>query len=96
MSVRNKLLKRVIYTGAILLTLVQSYANGLLVSSIFLSSILAVWSIIKPLPLLVTQRMWLVYLLSGIPTGLIIFIYLMADLVKARSKKHNKQGNGNQ
>jgi hypothetical protein len=54
-----------------------------------------VWTIIKPLPSVMTEKMWLIYLLSGIPASIYIFVYLIADLIQSRSKKHKKQDNGN-
>lgn len=95
MGVRNKLTKGLFYIGLALFTIVQSYLIGLMFAGVVLSPVLAVWSIIKPLPLFITQKMWLVYLLAGVPTGLAVAIYTTADVAKYRSKKHNKQDNGN-
>ena len=96
MSVRNKLSKRFFYVALTLFTVTQSYLLGLMFSGAILSPVLAVWSIIKPLPSLVTDKLWLIYLLSGVPTGTAVAVYTLLDVIKARSKKHNKQGNGNQ
>lgn len=93
MSVRNKLAKGIFYIFIALFTVLQGYFIGLFFSGAFLSPVLAVWSIIKPLPLFISQKLWLIYLLSGVPTGVAIIIYTSIDVAKARSKKHNKQDN---
>lgn len=91
MLVLNKIVKIPFYIGVAVLAVIQSYAMGLLFSGALVALVTATWSAIKPLPLLFTERMWLVYLLSGIPTGLYILVLIVTDLRK--SKKHNKQDN---
>ena len=95
MSVRNKLAKGIFYIGVALLTAVQSYLIGLLFSGAVLAPVLAVWSLISPLPVFVVQKLWLVYILSGVPMGISVAVYTATDIAKAHSKKHNKQDNGN-
>ena len=91
MGVRNKIAKGVFYIGLALLTLVQSYLLGLMFSGTLLSPVLAVWSIIKPLPSLVTDKLWLVYLVAGIPTGVAVAIYTTLDIRKYKTKKPAKE-----
>ena len=76
--------------------IIQSYGIGLLAGSVLLSPVLAIWTIIKPLPLIVTQKLWLIWVLSAVPFGVAVYIYMLVNLVKANSKNHNKQDNGNQ
>ena len=96
MSVLNKMTKGLFYIVLICLMLFQSYIMGVFFSGAVLSLITAVWSIIKPLPPVMTEKTWLVYLLFGIPASIYIFVFILVDLIQSHSKKHNKQGNGNQ
>lgn len=96
MSVLNKMTKGFFYVALIALALLQSCVMGVFFSGAVLSVVTAVWTIIKPLPSVMTEKMWLVYLLSGIPASIYIFVYLIVDLIQSRSKKHNNKGNGNQ
>jgi hypothetical protein len=73
----------------------QSAITGMFFSGAVLSIVLSVWTIIKPLPSVVTERLWLVYLLSAVPLTVIMFFYMLIDLIKAQLKKNNKQDNGN-
>ena len=95
MSVLNKMSKGLFYVFLVLYMFLQSAVTGMFFSGAFLSIVLSVWSIIKPLPLLVTGRLWLVYLLSAVPLTVIMFFYMLVDLIKAQLKKDNKQDNGN-
>lgn len=96
MSVLNRMTKGFFYVALIALALLQSCVMGVFFSGAVLSVVTAVWTIIKPLPSVMTEKMWLVYLLSGIPASIYIFVYLIVDLIQSRSKKHNNKGNGNQ
>lgn len=91
MLVLNKLAKIPFYVGVAVLAVIQSYAMGLLFSGTLVALVTATWSAIKPLPLFFTEKMWLIYLLAGIPTGLYVLVFIVTDLYK--SKKHNKQDN---
>jgi hypothetical protein len=95
MSVLNKTAKGMFYVFLTLYMFLQSALTGMFFSGAVLSIVLSVWSIIKPLPLLVTERLWLVYLLSAVPLTVIMFFYMLIDLIKAQLKKDNKQDNGN-
>ena len=95
MKVLNKMSKGLFYALLGLYIIGQSYGLSLLVSGALLSAVFAVWTIIKPLPSLVTERLWLVYLLSAVPLTVIMFFYMLVDLIKAQLKKDNKQDNGN-
>ena len=95
MSVLNKTVRGFFYVALITFALLQSCVMGVFFSGAVLSVVTAVWTIIKPLPSVMTEKMWLVYLLSGIPASIYVFVYLVVDLIKSRSKKHKKQDNGN-
>ena len=96
MSVLNKMARGLFYIGLICLMIFQSCVMGVFFSGAVLSVVTAVWTIIKPLPSVMTEKMWLVYLLSGIPASIYIFVFILVDLIQSRSKKHNNKGNGNQ
>ena len=95
MSVLNKMAKRMFYVFLALYIFLQSAITGMFFSGAVLSIVLSVWTTIKPLPSVVTERLWLVYLLSAVPLTLFAFLYMLVDLIKARLKKDNKQDNGN-
>ena len=95
MSVLNKMAKGMFYVFLTLYMFLQSAFTGMFFSGAVLSIVLSVWTIIKPLPSVVTERLWLVYLLSAVPLTLFAFLYMLVDLIKAQLKKDNKQGNGN-
>lgn len=95
MGFMNRMVKGTFYVVLALFMLSQSYLFGLLFSGAIIAVVMAVWSIIKPLPELFVHKAWLVYILSGIPTGLYVFVFMLVDLIKGNSKKHNKQDNGN-
>ena len=95
MSVLNKMAKRMFYVFLTLYMFLQSAFTGMFFSGAVLSIVLSVWTIIKPLPSVVTERLWLVYLLSAVPLTVIMFFYMLIDLIKAQLKKDNKQDNGN-
>ena len=85
MSVLNKMSKGLFYTFLALYMIIQSYGFALLGSGALLSIVLAVWTIIKPLPSVITDKLWLVYLLTGVPFGIGIFISMLVDLIKSQS-----------
>lgn len=95
MSVLNKMAKGMFYVFLTLYMFLQSAFTGMFFSGAVLSIVLSVWTIIKPLPSVVTERLWLVYLLSAVPLTVIMFFYMLIDLIKAQLKKDNKQDNGN-
>lgn len=95
MSVLNKMAKGMFYIFLTLYMFLQSAFTGMFFSGAVLSIVLSVWTIIKPLPSVVTERLWLVYLLSAVPLTVIMFFYMLVDLIKAQLKKDNKQDNGN-
>lgn len=95
MSVLNKTAKGMFYVFLTLYMFLQSAVTGMFFSGAGLAIVLSVWSIIKPLPSAVTERLWLVYLLSAVPLTVIMFFYMLVDLIKAQLKKDNKQDNGN-
>lgn len=93
MSVLNKMAKGMFYVFLTLYMFLQSAVTGMLLSGAGLAIVLSVWSIIKPLPSAVTERLWLVYLLSAVPLTLSAFLYMLVDLIKAQLKKDNKEDN---
>lgn len=95
MSVLNKMAKGMFYIFLTLYMFLQSAVTGMFFSGAGLAIVLSVWTIIKPLPSVVTERLWLVYLLSAVPLTVIMFFYMLIDLIKAQLKKNNKQDNGN-
>lgn len=96
MKALNKLIRTLFYAGLALWILIQSYAIGLMAGGAFVSPILALLSFINKLPPAVTDRWWLIYLLSGIPMGVYSLVYLIKRLVPRKSKQDKKQSNGNQ
>ena len=96
MSVLNKSMRALFYAGLFLWILLESYAIGLMAGGAVMALVLAVWSAVNKLPPAVTDRWWLIYLLSGIPVGLYSLVYLIKHLVPRKSKQDKKQGNGNQ
>ena len=90
MSVLNKMAKGMFYVFLTLYMFLQSAVAGIFFSGAGLAIVLSVWTIIKPLPLLVTEKLWLVYLLSAIPLTVTMFFYMLVDLIKAQLKKNNK------
>ncbi len=97
MKVLNKMSKGLFYALLGLYIIGQSYGLSLLVSGALLSAVFAIWTIIKPLPSLVTDKLWLIYFLSGVPFGVGIMISMLVDLIKSRKKSEqdNEQDNGN-
>ena len=95
MSALNKMAKGMFYVFLTLYMFLQSAFTGMFFSGAVLSIVLSVWTIIKPLPSVVTERLWLVYLLSAVPLTLFAFLYMLVDLIKTQLKKDNKQDNGN-
>lgn len=95
MKVVNKIAKAFFYIGLALYIVVQSYAVGLLAGGTGLALLLACWSAITKLPQELLSNLWLVYLLAGIPVGIYAFFYILKRVLPRKSKKHNKQDNGN-
>lgn len=91
MKVLNRMYKSLFYVGITLLILIESYAIGLVFGGAGIALVTAIWSIIKPLPAFITHKMWLLYLLTGAPTGLFVAFSMLLDLIV--SKKNNKQDN---
>jgi hypothetical protein len=95
MSILNKMTKGMFYVFLTLYMFLMSAITGMMFSGAGLAIVLSVWSIIKPLPSVVTERLWLVYLLSAVPLTVTAFTYMLVDVIKAQLKKDNKQDNGN-
>lgn len=93
MKVLNKLMKALFYAGLALWVLIQSYAIGLMAGGAVMALVLAIWSAVNKLPPAVTDRWWIIYLVSGIPVGVYSLVYLIRHLVPRKSKQDKKQGN---
>ena len=91
----NTFVRGMFYFFLVLYMLLQGAVTGLFVSGSLLAFVLAVWSAVSTLPAFLTDKLWLVYLLSASPVTLAVFIYLLVDLIQAQLKKNNKQDNGN-
>lgn len=96
MKVLKELMRVLLYAGLILWILLESYAIGLMAGGAFMALVFAIWSAVNKLPPAVTDRWWIIYLLSGIPVGIYSFIYLIKHVFFNHSKQDKKQGNGNQ
>lgn len=92
----RRLSQSVFYTALMFWVIILSYCIGLLAGGCILSLMLSCYSVFEPLPNLITEKMWLVYLVSGIPVGIYSLVYLIKHLIPRNSKQYKKQGNGNQ
>jgi hypothetical protein len=94
---RNKIAQAFFYMMLHIYMMIVGYCLSLAVSGALLSLALAVWSAINKIPPAVTDRWWLIYLLTGIPLGIYCYIYQLKGLLKSRQlKQDKKQGNRNQ
>jgi hypothetical protein len=94
---RNKIAQAFLYMLLHIYMMIVGYCLSLVVSGALLSLVLAVWSAINKIPPAVTDRWWLIYLLTGIPLGIYCYVYQLKGLLKSHQlKHHNKQDNGNQ
>jgi hypothetical protein len=94
---RNKIAQAFLYMLLHIYMMIVGYCLSLVVSGALLSLVLAVWSAINKIPPAVTDRWWLIYLLTGIPLGIYCYIYQLKGLLKSRQlKQDKKQGNRNQ
>ena len=83
----NKIAKAFFYMALTLFMIVQSYVIGLFIGGSVLSLVLAVWNIFTCIPDFVCSHYWLVYLISGIPIGLYVLIYLIVSSHKNQKNK---------
>ena len=96
MRVLSKIVKSLFNIGLALWVLIQSYTIGLMVGGAVTAPVLAFLSAINKLPPAVTDRWWMIYLLSGIPVGIYSLVYLVKGLLPRKSEQDKKQDNGNQ
>ena len=89
----STLIKGIGYLWLLIYTMIQSYIIGLIFSGVPTMLVMAVWSIIKPLPEVILDKMWAVYLVCGAPFGVAVFIFISIDVIKTQLKKNNKQDN---
>jgi hypothetical protein len=92
MSSTNKILKSFFYVALALYMTLISCIVGILIGGSIFSIILSAWSLIKPLPEIITQKAWLYHVLTGLIMGFVIEVYLIIDVIKT-SKKGNNKGN---
>ena len=71
--------------------IVIGYGLGLITGGSLLSLVLALWSLIKPLPSVITEKMWLVYLVSGIPGGLYFIVYIIKSAITSAKLKQEQK-----
>ena len=95
MKILNKIWKGLFYPLLIIGVLLASYALGLFLGGAVLAVVMAVWSAIKPLPAICSDKLWLVYLITGAPAGLWSLVVILHGCFPDSLKKHNKQDNGN-
>ena len=90
----NTFIKGMFYFFLGLYMLLQGAITGLFISGSLLALVLAVWSAVSTLPAFLTDKLWIIYLLSAVPVTLAVFIYLLLDLIQAQLEKDRKQDNG--
>ena len=78
----NSFLKFVAKTLVHLFCLFECALLGIIFSSAVFSVVMAMWSIISHIPAILTDRYWLVLIVSSIPLTVIFFIIVELDLVK--------------
>lgn len=83
----NKIAKLFFYISLTLFMIMQSYVIGLFIGGAVLSLVLAVWNVFTCIPDFVCRHYWLVYLISGIPIGLYVLIYLIVSSHKNQKNK---------
>ena len=86
MSKSNKFVKAIGYVVVYLLTAVQGYSVGLLITSTLMTLMCTIWSFFCPLPPYVTQHYGKVFLLSGIVPGIIVYVYTVVKVNRASKK----------
>ena len=92
-KVVNAFVKFIGYIGIFLFVGFQSFIVGLFLGGAGISLVATVWSIIRPLPVLFTERFWLIYVIAGAVIGTAVGIYTAVKALHSDSKKHNKQDN---
>lgn len=83
------LIKSLMYAGAGLLLVVESYLTGLWLTSSVFAVACAVCSFITPLPALIVQHFGVLLLLASTPVAVIILIYLIVKMSKKEKKTKN-------
>ena len=95
MKALNTIVKSIGYFGIYLVALLNGYLITLMGIALLFSAVCTVWSFIAPLSTFIAENYGKITLLSAIPTGIIMSIYIMIH-ASPKSKKSKKQGNRNQ
>lgn len=94
---RNKTVQAFFYVILNIYMMLTGYLISIAVTGSFLSLLLAVMSVLKRIPPVLTDRWWIVYLISAIPLGIGLYWYQLVGVVKSiHSKQDKKQDNGKQ
>ena len=83
---RNKIAQAFFYMLLHIYMMIVGYCLSLAVSGALLSLVLAVWSAVNKIPPAVTDRWWLIYLLTGIPLGIYFYVYQCKNFIKSLTK----------
>lgn len=78
----NNLVKFLGFIFVFFVTVLNSYLIGILLGSVILSLVSAVWSAIHPLPFVLTNYYYLVLLTGSIPIGIVVFIFVVRRIFK--------------
>lgn len=78
----NSFLKVIAKTLVHLFCLFECILLGIIFSSAVFSVVMAVWSIISRIPVIIADRYWLVLLIASIPLTVVFFVIVELDLVK--------------
>ena len=91
----NKIVKYLGYFCIYLIALFNGYLISLMIMAMLSSAVCTVWSFITVLPAFIAESYGKILLLSAVPLGIGLSIYIMYQ-TRPRSKQDKKQGNGNQ
>lgn len=87
MSIVNKLLKFLGFIGIQLITLLLCFLFCTFFAGTLAALITAFWSIFAPLPALFTEKFYLVYLITGAPFTVMLYISVTYNAYKRVEKK---------
>ena len=97
MRLVNNFFKFLGYLGVYFLAFLQSYLISLICTAVIISVVLSVMSIFTLIPYIVSERYWLVYLVSSVPLAIVFFIIIVFDLIDRqtdyRAKRKLKKSN---
>ena len=89
MKIVNKLFKFFGYVVVYMITFLHCYFMSLLASGSLLSIACSILSLVMKLPEILTEKFWLIYLITAIPIAVIFFIIVVTNAMdkKYRFKK---------